>query len=155
MKTAALAFLFALLIFSDAFSQGTIRGKITDENGEPLIGASVVLKSDYSVGAMTDYDGNYSLKISQASPQSVVVSYIGYEQIEAEVNPKNGEVLMKNFQMASSSKSLNEVTIVAKQEKERDYYMESIKKKSATTIDYISSESMKRVGDNNIATAIA
>ena len=53
-----LAFLAGSVMQS--LAQGTLRGKITDENGEALIGVSVFLKEDASIGAPTDLDGNFT-----------------------------------------------------------------------------------------------
>ena len=44
------------------FAQRTISGKVTDEFGEPLIGASVLVKGTSS-GTVTDIDGSYSLSV--------------------------------------------------------------------------------------------
>ena len=72
-------FLTVLLIVSaaSAFAQNvTVKGKVTDQQGEPVIGASVMLSSNQSVGALTDMDGNYS--ISVPSKSTLVFSCIGY-----------------------------------------------------------------------------
>ena len=63
-------------------AQGTLRGKITDENGEALIGVSVFLKEDASIGAPTDLDGNYTLRIKSGIEHTVVVAYVSYATIE-------------------------------------------------------------------------
>ncbi|HMT30548.1 MAG TPA: carboxypeptidase-like regulatory domain-containing protein, partial [Bacteroidia bacterium] len=137
------------------FSQGTVRGKITDKNGETLIGAAVVLKSDKSFGVTTDFDGNYSIKISQTEPQTLVISYVGFQTIEIIVAPKNNEVIIKNVQMVSSSQNVAEVEVSAKAIKSNTVYTENMKKKSATTIDFVSAETMKKTGDNNVTAAVA
>ena len=57
-------FFFLLISFTSiqfCFAQGTVRGKVSDENGETLIGVTLVLKSNRSIGCATDFDGNYSL----------------------------------------------------------------------------------------------
>lgn len=68
MKRLALIIISVLLISQSLFAQkGTLRGKIIDrENGETLIGATVSLKNK-PVGTITDFDGNYSLKLSPGS----------------------------------------------------------------------------------------
>ena len=58
MKKLFLSTIIFFIASHLAFSQGTVRGKITDKNGETLIGATVVLKSKTSVGSVTDFDGN-------------------------------------------------------------------------------------------------
>jgi hypothetical protein len=138
------------------FSQGTVRGKITDEKGESLIGVTVTLKSNKLVGVFTDFDGNYSIKIPDALPQTLIVSYVSYSNIQDNVSAlKDNEVLIKNYTMSSSETALQEVEVVAKQVRANEYFMENIKKNSATTIDYISSATMKKTGDANVAAAVA
>lgn len=61
-----------------------VGGQITDQAGEPIIGASVMLKSDNTVGAITDIDGNYSLTAS--ANDILLVSYLGYEDAEVAIN---------------------------------------------------------------------
>ncbi|MFM1745134.1 MAG: hypothetical protein RLZZ630_1071, partial [Bacteroidota bacterium] len=150
--------LSSLLIFLasvQGYSQVTVRGKITDNLGEALIGVTVVMKGNTSVGASSDFDGNYSLRLPNASPCTLLVSYMGFKTIEHPVEPQGGDVIVKNFIMQSSSVEVKEVEIQATAIKAADYYMESMKKKSATTIDYISSATMRKTGDNNVASAIA
>lgn len=93
-----------------------------------MIGVTILLKMDRTVGTITDFDGNYSLKISQATPQVLIVSYISYQTIEAVVNPLNNEIIIKNFALTSSINVLGEVEVVAKQARDKAYYMENIKK---------------------------
>ena len=54
MKIRLLIAIITILLSSVVIGQTTVRGKITDENGESMIGASVVLKSNRSVGAVAD-----------------------------------------------------------------------------------------------------
>ena len=101
-------FLFWIILFysvSFSFGQGIIRGKVKDENGESVIGASIVLKSNRSYGVTTDLDGNYSFKITDSTPQVIIISFISYKTIEETVNPVNGEVIIKNYFFAFSALS--------------------------------------------------
>ncbi|WP_396591379.1 TonB-dependent receptor [Allomuricauda sp. R78024] len=67
----------ALFVSTIMFSQGTITGKVVDgELGGPLPGASVVLQGTEN-GASTDFDGNFTLEVSESSG-TLVVSYIGF-----------------------------------------------------------------------------
>lgn len=67
----------AFLMTAVAFSQGTITGTVLDgELNEPLPGASVVVDGT-STGASTDFDGNFTLEVSE-STGTLVVSYIGF-----------------------------------------------------------------------------
>ncbi len=53
----------------------TIKGKILDENNEPLIGVSVIVKGASTIGTITDFDGNYTLEVP-AGKNILEISYI-------------------------------------------------------------------------------
>lgn len=137
------------------FSQGTLRGKITDENGESIIGATVIIQSNPSKGAISDLDGNYSLTIPDSSLNTILVSFVSFTPITEKVKLKKGQVLIKNFTLKSKENVIGQVEIQAEAVKNKDYYLENIKKKATTSIDYISSETMKKTGDNNVTAAVA
>jgi hypothetical protein len=147
-------FLFSIFICSFSFGQ-TIRGKVVDDKGETIIGAGVALKSNRTIGTTTDLDGNYSLKLPDTTTQILVISFVGYQSIEEAVTPSKGNVMIKNFVMKSSALEMKEVEVTAKVVKAKEYYVESMKKNSATTMDYISSETIKKTGDANVTAAIA
>lgn len=90
------------LLPSTLLAQRTISGTVTDQvNGEPLIGATIVDRDDFSLGTITDFDGTFELKV----PESTVAlrfSYTGYGTIDVpladagdylEVQLKAGSVL--------------------------------------------------------------
>lgn len=73
--------MLALLLSGVSFAQTlTVRGCVTDEQNEPLVGAAVQT-SDKSAGAITDVNGNYVLSGVRAG-STLVFSYIGYRQKE-------------------------------------------------------------------------
>lgn len=74
-----------MLVSSAAIAQTTIRGNVTDDAGEALIGANVLVKGSTSDGDITDFDGNYSITTSQALPFTLVFSYTGFTAQEIEV----------------------------------------------------------------------
>src|SRR5688572_26553014 len=150
-----LAFVLVIGSSIQVFGQGTIRGKISDENGEAMIGVSVFLKENPAVGVSTDLDGIYSIQVAAGTSFILVINYISYEPIEETIIAEGGQVLIRDFVMTPASVSLGEVQVVAKQEKRNQYYMESIKKKSANTLDYMSGDMMSKIGDNNVSAAIA
>ena len=79
-----MTFLIALLAAIPAFAQTvTVQGTVTDEQGEPIIGANVLAKGT-AVGQATDFDGKFSINV----PKDAVlqVSYIGYLTQEVAVN---------------------------------------------------------------------
>ena len=64
-----------------------IKGKVTDENGEPLAGANVVVK-DTAIGTVTDLDGNYVINVP-GHITVLVFSYIGYSTLEIEITGRS------------------------------------------------------------------
>ena len=74
-----------LLVCASAWAQGiAVKGTVTDSNGEPLIGASVVIKGNTSVGTVTDFDGNFALSVPSES-STIVISYVGMNTKEQKV----------------------------------------------------------------------
>lgn len=91
MKRNFNQFLFLLvmgfmLVSSAAFAQTTIRGTVTDDAGEALIGANVVIKGSTSDGDITDENGNYTITTSESFPFTLVFSYTGFGSQEIVVN---------------------------------------------------------------------
>ena len=60
---------------SGAVQPATVSGQVLDENGEPVIGATVNVKGT-NVIAVTDFDGRFSIRAAQG--QTLAVSYVGY-----------------------------------------------------------------------------
>ncbi|MBP6658524.1 MAG: carboxypeptidase-like regulatory domain-containing protein, partial [Bacteroidia bacterium] len=150
-----IVFLLLILSLSNSYGQGTVRGKVTDKNGESLIGVTLVVKGNTSIGAATDLDGNFSISVKDNAPFVLVVSYIGFNTQEENITISNNEVIVRNFTMQSSSVEVKEVEISAKAVKAADYYMENMKKQSSSTIDYVSSETIRKTGDNSVSSAIS
>ena len=84
----------------------TVKGSVTDNTAEPLIGASVVVKGQTSMGTVTDIDGNFQLKVP--SEQSVlVVSYVGMTTKEIRVGKQ------RDFKVSlAEDTQLEEVVVV-------------------------------------------
>lgn len=59
---------------------GTLKGKVVDTNGEPIIGASVVVKGSASKGTISDLDGNFEL--TNVSNGTLIISFVGYKTQE-------------------------------------------------------------------------
>jgi outer membrane receptor protein involved in Fe transport len=154
-KTLLLTFL-SLILFSYSYGQATIKGKVTDKkNGETLIGVTISLKSKPGVGVTTDLDGNFTLILPDATVQTLLISYISYETKEEIVHPVMGETIIKDFALQSVSQDLGTIEVGIKAKKSNQYYMESIKQKSSASIDFISSETMKKTGDVNVTAAVS
>jgi outer membrane receptor protein involved in Fe transport len=155
MRKSLLSLITFLIFCSVSFSQGIIRGKITDENGEPVTGATIVVKSQPTVGTLSDLKGQFSLKISGSTPQIILISYVGYKTIEEDVNPTKGEIIVKDFNLVPASVVIQDAVVVGNASKSKEIYMEKIKSRSVLSLDYISSETIKKTGDINVSSAVA
>lgn len=138
-----------------ASAQGTVRGKVIDTNGETLIGVSVFLKDKPATGTVTDFDGNFSLKVTDSFPHQLMISYISFKAIEKSIQLSKNQTAVFDFVMHSDVKETQVVDISGKAVKAKDYYIEGMKRNSATTIDFVSSETMKKTGDANVTSAVA
>ncbi len=99
--------LLTLLSFSlTALAQQKVTGKVKDSSGEPVIGASVVVKGNNTMGTITDFDGNFMLDVPTKSV--LVISYIGYVTQEVPTAGKNSlEIVLKE-----DTKTLDEVVVI-------------------------------------------
>ena len=97
----ALLLLLCSTLYAQAQGNGIdVRGTVVDNAGEPLIGASVIVKGNASQGTVTDFDGNFQLKVP--SEQTVlVVSYVGMNTKELRVGKQRtfNVVLSDNTQL--------------------------------------------------------
>ena len=100
---------FALTLFSTAWAQGTVKGKITDEQGTPLPSATVAVTG--GTGVFTDFDGNYELQLA-AGEYTLACSYIGYLTKTKKVSVKNGETVTRNIRLSEDAVMLNESVVV-------------------------------------------
>lgn len=126
---AALAGLF--LFAGIGYAQEKISGKVTDEGGEPLIGASVFVEGDSTIGVITDLDGNYTLSVP-AGAKALVFSFIGMgDQIE----PINGRTVV-NAQLKAVYTALEATVVTAmgisKSEKSLSYNVQEMKLENVT-----------------------
>ena len=102
-KSSILLMLMALFMSVTSFAQG-IKGTVIDENGEPVIGATVAEKSNPKNATITDFDGNFTVNVNAG--KVIVITYIGYETQEAAA--KNGMTI----KLKPDNKVLDEVVVV-------------------------------------------
>ena len=94
-----------------AFAQNVISGHITDvRTGEPLIGASVIVKSEKSKGVVTDVDGNFKLQTKKGAPLTLKVEFIGYRPLEVDVYDFDEQT---EIALVEVPNYLNEVVVTA------------------------------------------
>ncbi len=100
---------FILLFCLSSFAQNTariVKGKVTDERGEPLIGA-VVMCVENKNAALTDIDGNFYIEVTSSSAE-IEASFLGYETMRL---PADRDVV--NFEMKpSADNTLDDVVVI-------------------------------------------
>ncbi len=93
-----------------ALAQNLITGHITDvRSGEPLIGASVIVKSEKGQGVVTDVDGNFSLQTKVEVPLTLRVEYVGYRSLDVDVYDFEEPV---EIALVDNANKINEVVVV-------------------------------------------
>lgn len=99
--------MFFLFIGQSAFAQQRqIRGTVTDQKGETLVGVSIKIKGISTGGAVTNIDGNYTISVPAGST-TLEVSYVGMKTQEV---PINGPVV--NVKLQDNVSELDEVVII-------------------------------------------
>ena len=99
--------LFALIPFF-VFSQSKIvTGTVNDENNLPLVGVNITVDNS-NIGALTDFDGNYTISIPSNLPKKLTFSYLGYTTQEIDVSGTDNMSIM----MIPDLTQLEEVVVV-------------------------------------------
>ncbi|RZN84697.1 MAG: TonB-dependent receptor [Winogradskyella sp.] len=106
--------LFVMLFTVISFAQTTVKGKITDNTGQPLPGANVIIEGT-TTGTSSDFDGMYILTTDQAPPFKIIISYTGFETqtLDVTANDQTIDVQLKE------GNELDEVVISASRTPER------------------------------------
>jgi TonB-linked SusC/RagA family outer membrane protein len=86
-------------------SQITVKGTVTDNRGEAIIGASVTIKGR-SIGVVTDVNGNYDIQVS--SDETLIFSSLGMDDMEEPINGRSSI----NVSMQEGAKTMDEVVVV-------------------------------------------
>ena len=125
-----------------AVTQQTIKvkGQVVDQDGEPLIGATVRVKGA-STGSVTDIDGNF--QIDAASNATLVISYVGYKDREIAVR---GRAQIDAIQMESDSQVLDQVVVVG--------YGTQKKADLTGSVAVVNADELKRVSHSNISSML-
>lgn len=138
MKRKLLLFLsLCFFAIGNIFAQTQVKGKIMDENGDPVIGATIQIKGT-NQGTATNFDGSFTL--SAPAGGVLVISYVGYKTQEVKVSPN------LNITLLPDSEMLQEVVVTGMQQMDKRLFT------GAT--DKLSSEDIKRDGMPEITRAL-
>lgn len=149
-----LGIFLGLPIFALA-QKGTIRGSIYDgTNGEALIGVLVQVK-DNTAGAVTDFDGKFSISIEPGT-YTLQISYISYQKIVIEsIVVKDQEVtLVENISLKEDVQTLDAVVVTAQALRTSESALLTVKRKSPSLMDGISSQKFSQIGDSDASEAV-
>ncbi|MDO6802337.1 TonB-dependent receptor [Wenyingzhuangia sp. 1_MG-2023] len=117
-----------------------ISGKVTNTNGEPLTGVSIIIKGE-SKGTVSDFDGLYSLKVQPKN--TLVFNYLGFAPKEIRVNNKT----IINVKLEETGLGLDEVIVVG---------YGSVKKKDLTgSVAKVDTEAINNTATTNFDQALA
>jgi TonB-dependent receptor len=143
-------FLFTCILIPYTFSQNaSLSGKILDsKTNEALFGAKVILQG-LGKGAVTDGDGNYSLKGLSAGTYILEVRNETYNNlILTEIKLKENENLVLNIPLDKVILEFGPVTVKAKVNRESTTEILRLQRNSATVVDGITSETFKKTPDS-------
>ena len=127
MKKSRFVMMLLTLFVSMASYAQSISGTVTDDQGEPVIGASVVEKGKPQNGTITDFDGKFTIKVSAGTP--IIISYVGY--ITQEVKAVNDmKVTIKE-----DTQTLQDVVVIGYGVQKKSVVTASIAKVSAEDLE--------------------
>ena len=117
-----------------------VKGQVVDQDGEPLIGATVRVKGVQS-GVVTDIDGNF--EISAAGNATLVISYVGYKDREVAVRNR---AILEAIQLESDAHLLDQVVVVG--------YGTQKKADLTGSVAVVNADELKRVSHSNISSML-
>ncbi|SDS72136.1 TonB-linked outer membrane protein, SusC/RagA family [Maribacter dokdonensis] len=144
-KTYHVLSVLMLMLFSlSTYAQtSTVSGTVIAEDGLPLPGATILLKGT-TTGASTDFDGNFSIQLSNSNSKTLVISYIGYKTEEIALTGMNQTI---NVTLMEDSNALDEVVLVGSS-------VTQSRKKLGNAITTVKSVELVKASPANITTSL-
>lgn len=150
MKTLLLAIF--LIASCGALSAQTIKGVIKDaQNGEEIIGATVVLKDQSNRGTASGLDGSFLMNGVVKFPVKIIISFIGYKTVEIEVQNRDESL---NIMLVPEATELSGVTVVGRRRQSSEVGMVAgIKSAQAVTVG-VSAGLISKTSDTDAAEVV-
>ena len=108
--------LFNISHHTPAQETGTVRGKVTDENEMPVLGATITVRELYE-GTITDKDGLFNIEIPANQTHTIEISFIGYQKLSIPVKVAAGKEVYFERQLSLSMEKIDEVYIERRYER--------------------------------------
>ena len=143
-----LLFLFALtVICHNLWSQNSLVGKIIDKaDNQPLIGATLLFDGT-TIGASTDFDGNFSIENVPNGVYNATISYVGYKSIKERINLSGGQKLTLSYALAPDTRILEGVIVIGKVEKQTITALSQLQQKSVGMLTGITGSEIRKSPD--------
>ncbi len=141
MKKAYLVLMACLFVVTGLMAQRTVSGKVTDDDGEGIPGATVQIKGT-TTGVVTDVDGNYSISVS--NDDVLLISFIGFVTQEIPV----GNRTTIDVSMAADFTELQEVVVTA-------IGLTAQKRDLGYSVQEVNSEEVDRANEVNLVAGLA
>ena len=146
--------LFSKILYANG-QDGVIRGIVIDNEGQPIIGAYIKLSDIEGKITTSDIDGNFSLENLPEGTYKITVSYISMQsKIVENILVKNGPIDLGTIKLMDESVQLKDVVVTAQALKNTENAVQTIQRKSLSTIDGISNQVFSLSGDSDAASAI-
>lgn len=143
-----------------SLAQSVVSGVVIDgEFNEPLAFANVIVREQGSAetlaGAITDFEGRYSLGIERAGTYDIEFSYLGYEtKIVSDVTVGVSGEFEVSIVLNPAANALEEVVVTTSARKNSEASVLAIQKGAVTLLDGLSAQTIRKSGDGNVASAI-
>jgi len=144
-----ISFLFSIQSFALS-----IKGQIKDaKTGEPLIGATILLKNT-NLGAAAGLDGSFQIKNIPSGEYQVQVSYISYKTSNIKVKLENQDLVVTILLEENSQQTLNEVIVTATADKSTENIARQIERNSNQLMNIVSGKAIEISPDLTVANLI-
>lgn len=125
----------------EKISEKTVQGSVFDEEGEPLVGATVMIEGT-TVGVATDLEGNFSLLSPKKNP-TIVITYVGMQPVKMKLDRANSYL---KIVMKPATNMMDEVVVTG---------FQNIKRESATgAFQVITSDDLDKRSTTSLASRL-